>query len=497
MSRLATENRVDVLRSAAVLLERDNIRLNQRCRDLQLEITKLKGASESELAQRVLQLEEQIKQQQERIFGDSSERRPTAKPSKEHEQQTGHGPRAQPSLPIEEVMHELDDADKVCNSCGGQLEEWAGQFEESEEIDVIQRVIVLRKHKRKKYRCRCGSCIDTAIGPSKLLEGGRYSTNFAVEVAEAKYLDHAPLERQVRKFGREGLVIDSQTLWDQINVLAHKVEPIYDRLCEYLRSRPLIGIDETHWKLLGNNGGEHAQKRWQAWTMVCEHAVCYCILPSRSADAARKVLGSFSGIAIADGYSVYEHLGKKSGIVFAACWAHVRRKFFELQGTVEENLRDKILTLIGRLFDIDRETKDDIDSRRTRRDKESRTVIAEILDWLYEQKKSALPRSALGRAINYALALWPQLVLFLDDVRIPLDNNWSERALRGLVVGRKNHYGSKSERGTKVAAIFYTIFESAKLAGIDPRAYLREAVERSLSGEEMPLPHEIAAAAAT
>ena len=140
--------------------------------------------------------------------------------------------------------------------------------------------------------------------------------------------------------------------------------------------------------------------------MVCENAVRYRILPSRSANAAREVLGgAFSGIAMADGYSVYEHLGKKDGITFAACWAHVRRKFFEFQGAAEKDLRESILSLIGRLFDIDRETKFDIDSRRSRRDKELRAVIADILKWLQEQKPQALPRSALGRSINDALAL--------------------------------------------------------------------------------------------
>jgi len=494
MSRLATENRVDVLRAAALILERDNSRMHARIRELELVVAKLEGRNEKALEQRLLELEELLKQQRDRLFGDSSEKTPTTPKPKEKKPKTGHGPREQPNLPVEEVLHDLDEADRVCTTCGDKLLEWEGQFEESEEIDLIPRTIVIRRHKRKKYRCKCGECVETAIGPVKLVEGGRYSTRFAVEVAADKYLDHMPLERQARKFSREGLSIDSQTLWDQISLVAYKLQPLKDRLHKYVLSTGLIGIDETYWKMLTKYGGEAAQKRWQAWTVVCQNAVSYVILPSRSTEAAKEVLGDFRGIAMADGYGVYEHLDSKEGLTFAACWAHVRRKFFELDGLVDDSIRKEILELIGFLYRVDQETKDNPEARQKRRDTESRRIIDDIENWLHKHKTTTLPRSAFGKAIAYALGLWPRLIRFLGDVRIPLDNNASERALRGLVIGRKNHYGSKSQRGTEVAALFYSLCESAKMVGIDPRAYLEDALERALRGEEMLLPHEMAAA---
>ena len=128
------------------------------------------------------------------------------------------------------------------------------------------------------------------------------------------------------------------------------------------------------------------------------------------------------------------------------------------------------------------------------RHERSRLVIDEIRKWLFAKKAEALPRSALAKAVNYTLDRWTELTRFLNDVRIPLDNNASERALRGPVIGRKVHYGSKSQRGTEVAALFYTLCESAKLVGVDAKAYIRNELNRALGGERPLLPREFKAA---
>jgi len=293
---------------------------------------------------------------------------------------------------------------------------------------------------------------------------------------------------------RDGLIVDSQTLWDQIHALYNHLMPLHDRLHAYVLSHDVIGADETHWKFLGKNGGEHEQKRWQAWVAAAPDAVSYRITPSRDAEAARQVLKGFGGVAIVDGYSVYEHLASRDGLVIANCWAHVRRKFFELENVIATATRDKILDLIARLYAVEKEP--DRDALARARNVESRAVIVEIRDWLLTHKARELPRGAFAKAIDYALDRWTGLTRFLDDARIPLDNNASERALRGPVVGRKNHYGSKSEQGTRVAALLYSLCESAKLADIDPRVYLRGAIWQTLRGEEVLLPHEVRAHAA-
>ena len=196
----------------------------------------------------------------------------------------------QPALPIVDQVHELAEADRTCPQCGGTLREMVGQTEDADEITVIERRFVLVKHRRKKYRCACNGCVETAPGPLRLAvrpdrRGRRYAPSFAVEVAINKYLDHLPLERQARVMAREGLTIESQTLWDQIEALATVLAPTYAALRQYVLTAPVVGADETWWRLLG--GSE--SPRWWAWGVTREDAVTYTILAHRSQEAARQV----------------------------------------------------------------------------------------------------------------------------------------------------------------------------------------------------------------
>lgn len=309
-----------------------------------------------------------------------------------------------------------------------------------------------------------------------------------MSVAIAKYADHLPLERQVRVMKRQGLVVDSQTLWDQLNALAQRLWPARDALHQYVLVQPVIGADETFWRLMEGNG---QNKRWQTWAVVAPNAVSYRILDSRSAVAANQVLGDYAGTVLCDGYSAYESLKKRGGrFEIAHCWAHVRRKFVEAQDLAPGPCGE-VLDLIGELYAAERECEHDQERARIRAER-SRDIVRRIHSWALKQ--TPLPQSPLGKAIAYMGDLWPGLLRFLDEPRLALDNNATERALRGVVVGRKNHYGSRSERGTQVAALFYSLIESAKLAGVEPDAYLRLAARRAIRGETIPLPHELAAA---
>lgn len=488
MGRVARISDPDELRRHALLLEQENAKLIEKLTTLTRQIADLKGA-DAQL--KLAELEQQLAVTRRRLFGDSSEKRDGVshvgdspkKPAR------GHGPREQKALPIQEVVHELDEADKICPSCGGGLAEWTGQFEEADEIHPVVRTFVVRRHKRKKYRCPCG-VIETALPPTKLIAGGRYSVGFAVEVATQKYLDHLPLERQVRIMAREGLVVDSQTLFDQILALARVLEPAHERLLEYVRSHPVIGADETRWPML--DGNETESKRWQVWTVTAPDAVAYKILDSRSAAAAKDVLANYAGVVMADGYGVYESL-VKNGAAFALahCWAHVRRKFYDIQEFFPAQTRE-ILDLIGEIYAVEADAPrgpPGAERRAILRNERSREIVKRIQSWLLTTR--ALPESALGKAIAYARSMWPGLTRFLDDARIPLDNNAAERAMRGPVIGRKNHYGSKSRRGTEVAAILYSLVESAKLNAIPAESYLEAAAEAGVRGERIPLPHEL------
>lgn len=488
---LARENDPEVLRQAVALLEAENRRLLARVMELTKALLAAQGKDRIALQIELEGLQAQLEKKNRMLFGQSSERRPgeTEKEPKKRAPRTGHGPREQKQLRVIEVPHELPESERVCAACNGSLEEMGGQAEESEEIDVLAREFVLKKHIRKKYRCRCGACIETAPLPPRLVPGGRYSLAFAISVAISKYADHLPLERQVRIMKREGLVVESQTLYDQIEALARVLWPAYDRLGAELLDEPVVFVDETPWPLLGKKA---SSAKWYAWTMASPKGAYYEIHSTRGLDAGKSLLAGFKGIAVTDGYAVYDALEKRMvGLRIAQCWAHIRRKFVDCE-TAFPKETEQILGLIRELYAIeDRAPPGPAgnDVRRQLRTTESRCVLGRIQAWCLDA--ACTPGSRLAGAIDYMSKRWSRATLFLENPDVPLDNNAVERAIRGVVLGRKNHYGSRSRRGTEVAAVFYSLIESAKLVGIDPAEYLRRAAEAALAGDEPIIPTDL------
>lgn len=492
---------LETAKQVAMLLERENARLHARLKELTSENARLRGEDGAkQLELEVLKLQEQMALLQHRLYGASSEKRSPkdseARIAPPRNRNKGHGPREQIALPVVEQKHELAEVERRCELCDGELIEWNDQVEESDEIDVVERRFVIRKHQRQKYRCRCGNTPKTAPGPLKLVPGGRYSIDFAVEVATGKYLDHLPLERQVRIMGREGLVVDSQTLWDQIARLASHLEASYDGLRQHLHQKELLHADETPWYLLQ---GKPA-KKWYVWMIASTDGAYYHLDPTRSTQAAQKVLDGYRGRLMVDGYEVYQKLARQSsGLVLGFCWSHVRREYVEAERFYPQC--SEVIDLIGDLFAVERTVPDPdrlsgeervetLALRQHVREERSRPLVENIEQWA--QGQSALPESKLRKAIEYMGGLWPGLIRFLDDPRLPLHNNLAERELRGVVVGRKNHYGSKSQRGTEVAAIFYSLLHSAHLCGVDPKAYLAEAARRAIrTPGTVTLPHHL------
>lgn len=489
MLPIQNETRIEVLRQVALLLDRENQHLHERIQQLTARVAQLEGRDGAQALQLELDaLKELLARRERALFGDSSEKRPRDKEPvpAEEKPKHGHGPREQKQLPIAPILHLLDESARDCPVCGRSMEEMKGQHEISEEITVVERQFVIGRHLRQKYRCRCNAAVVTAPGPRKLIPGGRYSPDFAVEVAIQKYLDHLPLERQCRIMRREGLEVNSQTLWDQLDALARHLKPTYEALGERVLSSPLLHADETHWRLMAKS----ERKKFWVWCLASSDAVFYRILDSRSRDAAQRMLSDYRGVVVADGYGAYESLARAGpGFTLAHCWAHARRKFVAAETNNPEKTRE-VLDLIGRLYAVERElpsihgAKDPaemaqrLELRAQIREERSRPLTEQIHDWATSQR--ALPRSDLGLAIRYLLGLWPGLTRFLENSAIPLDNNPVERAIRGVVVGRKNHYGSRSRRGCEVAALFYTLVETAKLCGLEPKSYLLKAIATAL-----------------
>jgi len=486
---------LDTAKRVAQLLEKENARLHDRLHALTLELAAQRGQQGQEQYElEVVRLQEQVAALNKKLYAASTEKQ--SKPDEAAEPREKAKPpqtaREQPSLPHVEVPHELDDADRACVLCGKELCEWKGQTEDCPEVDIVQRSFVLKKHVRKKYRCECGAAPVTAEGPLRMPGGGLYSLDFAIDVAFSKYGLHLPLERQARWMVQQGLDMSSSTLWDQIEKLARVLSPAYDVLRPYVLSSEVIHADETRWRML-NKGG----KTWWVWCIARHDAVYYRIEPSRGHQVIVDILDGFSGVLMVDDYVAYRTAKKLlPHMTIVLCWSHARRGFVEALDAYPEC--QVALDLIGTLFEIERALPDwrVIQDSKLRADslaliaevrrERSEPVTTALLSWAKEQR--GLPGSKLREAIEYMTSNWSGLTHFLDEPRAPLSNNAAERAMRGPVVGRKNHHGSKSQRGTEVAALFYSLVETAKLARVDPVKYLRAAAEAALRDKRELLP---------
>lgn len=205
-------------------------------------------------------------------------------------------------MPIVEVRHALPPDQRACPACGGTLTELAGQYETAERITTVKATYHVEHHARQKYPCACNGAVVTAPAPPALIPGGRYTSAFAAGVAVAKYTVHLPLERQVRMMAREGLIVESQTLWDQIHALARHLEPTYEALGRQALASPVIHVDETRWPRLGSD----APAAGTVWGVATPTVAFYRILAGKSADEGRQILGGYRGTVVVDGYAVYD-----------------------------------------------------------------------------------------------------------------------------------------------------------------------------------------------
>ena len=477
MVPLSDERDLETLRQISLLLDRENQRLIEKLRRVTAELARLRGVRNAE--QLELALLQELQQARDQVFRRDPGTTERAAPRPRH---PGHGPRAQATLPMSEIRHELPPDQRACPACGGELSEMTGQAETSERITTVKLTYQVEHHVRQKYRCGCNGAVVTAPAPPTLIPGGRYAPEFAVGVAVAKYADHLPLERQVRMMAREGLIIDSQTLWDQLNALARHLEPTYEALGRRALEAPVINVDETRWTMMGST----KVAAGTVWGVRAPTVSFYRILPGKSAEEGRRVLAGYRGTAVVDGFAVYTVLARDGpGLTLAHCWAHAKRKYDEIVDQWPVACAE-IGALIGELYAIERLVPGPFPGdaatqalRHELRQERSHAILDQIWHWATVQV--GLPRSEFGKAVRYMLERWEGLTRFLTDPRIPLDNNAAERALRGPVLGRKNHYGSRSFRGTQVAAIFYTLCETARLMGVDPHAYLLQAVYAAIA----------------
>lgn len=387
-------------------------------------------------------------------------------------------------LPREDVVLEPESR---CESCGGEKFRKLGE-DISEILEHIPETFKVIRYIRP--RCVCIDCekIVQAYPASKVIDKGNVGSGLLAHIFVQKFCNHLPTYRQSQIYGREGLELSRSTISSWLGQGASLLEPIAEKIREYIFSASQLHGDDTPVKVLEPGSGK--TKTGRIWVYVKDGrprndkspiAACYYYSPDRKGIRPKEHLKDFTGTLHADAYSGYNKLyhseaNPNATINEAGCWAHVRRKFYDITIANEKaNIAFAVLEKIGEIYQVETEVRGlDPGQRLEAREKKSAYLVNELFSG-FRKAYSQLPKkSSTGQAIAYAINNEAALKRFLKDGNIEIDNNAAERALRSVAVGRKNWLFAGSDNGGNTAAIIYTVIETAKLNNINPAKYLRK-----------------------
>jgi transposase len=384
------------------------------------------------------------------------------------------------SLPRDVVEHA---APCACPKCGGILRALGEDV--TEVLDYVPGSFRVTRHVRPKLSCRSCEGIAQAPAPSLPIERGLAGPGLLAHVLVAKYADHQPLYRQAEIYARAGVDLDRSTLADWVGQTARLVRPLVEAVGVHVMAAERVHADDTTVPVLDPGRGK--TKTGRLWCYARDDrpfagkappAVLYCYSPDRRGEHPRTHLAPFRGILQADGYAGYAELYER-GVTEAACWAHARRKFFDVHAATKSPLALEALQRIAALYAIEATIRGQLpEARLAARQAQSVPLCAELRTWL-ERTHARIPgKSELAGAIRYTLSRWDALTLVLRDGRACLDNNAAERAMRPMCLGRKNWLFAGSDAGGERAAAIFSLTETAKLNVLDPEDYLRQVLER-------------------
>jgi transposase len=458
-----------------------------RSRDLQIEHLKLVlaklrrlqfGRSSEALDERIEQLELSIEELEassaQELPGATLPSAPKSKPAR----------RPLPAaLPREAHVHAALPPESPCPSCGGQLR--ALGEDASEILEYVPEHFKVIRHIRPKLSCaRCEKIVQAAA-PSRPIERGIAGPGLLAHILVAKYCDHLPLYRQSQIYAREGIDLDRSTLAGMVGGSAALLQPLAAAVADYVLKAAKVHADDTPLPVLSPGSGK--TKLGRLWTYVRDDrpwgseapaAVFFRYSPDRKGERPFEHLRHFTGILQADAYAGFNRLYESGRVQEAACWAHVRRPFFEIDAAGDSPLAREALERIGALFAIETEIRGrSAEERQGARQARAGPLLEDLRRWLHATLAKLSRKSPLAVAIRYALSRWPALTRYRDDGRLEMDNNAAERALRAVALGRKNYLFVGADSGGERAEILYTLIGSAKLNGLDPQAYLRYVLE--------------------
>jgi transposase len=385
-------------------------------------------------------------------------------------------------LPRQTETHQPKEGN--CLECGGELRKLGEDI--SEILEYVPARFQVIRHVRPKLSCTKCDVIVQVAAPSRPIERGLAGPGLLAHVLVSKYADHQPLYRQTEIYAREGVELERSTLADWVGGSAELLAPLNNALRQYVMSANKLHADDTPVPVLAPGTGK--TKLGRLWTYVrddrpaCDSAapaVWFAYSPDRKGQHPHRHLATFAGTLQADGYAGFNRLYDSGRIREAACWAHVRRKFFDIHQAHASPIASEALERIGQLYAIESEIRGRLpDKRQQVRNERARPLLIALREWFKATLVRVSRKSEIATAIGYALARWPALMRYCDDGHIEIDNNAAERALRAVALGRKNYLFAGSDRGGERAAAIYSLLGSAKLNGIDPEAYLTSVLRR-------------------
>jgi len=385
-------------------------------------------------------------------------------------------------LPRETRRHEPQE--RVCPQCQGELRKLGEDV--SEMLEYVPASFVVIRHVRTKLSCTQCDCIVQAEAPSRPIERGLAGPGLLAHVLVSKYCDHQPLYRQAEIYARQGVELERSTMADWVGASSRLLEPLVETLHRYVTAAGKLHADDTPVPVLAPGQGK--TKTGRLWTYVRDDrpagdtaapAVWFAYSPDRKGEHPAQHLEKFRGTLQADAYAGFNQLYEDGGIEQSACWAHVRRHFYDLEQAHSSPVAREAMQWIGALYGIEEEIRGKPpDQRRDVRQRQSKPLLDSLRQWLEATLAKLSRKSETTVAIRYALSRWDALTRYIEDGHLEIDNNAAERSLRGVALGRKNYLFAGSDAGGERAAAIYSLIGSAKLNGLDPEAYLRHVLTR-------------------
>jgi transposase len=405
-------------------------------------------------------------------------------------------PKRQPlpdHLPRQEVVHQpADDGACKCPDCGKGMARLGEDV--TEVLDYVPGHFQVIRHVRPKYACTACDAITQAPAPAMPTPRGRATSATLAHLLVSKYCDHLPLYRQSEIYAREGLEIDRSTLGDWVGQAAWLLDPVVAAIRKHVFAAEKIHGDDTTVPVLTPGLGRTATGR--LWVYVRDDrlfagaaapAAAYFYSPDRGAEHPTAHMVSFTGFLQADGYAGFEGLynparTKPGPIVEVACWAHCRRKFYDVWEATKSPVAKEALDRIAAVYAIEDKARFAPAAERVEHRRETAPLLAAFFVWAGATVVRLSGKLELAKAFRYTISRREELTRFVTDGRLEVDNNVAENAMRGIALGRKNYLFCGSDAGGERAAAIYTLVATAKLNGLNPEAYLRDILAKIADG---------------